>query len=174
MNKRNFVGPNIFYHPKRFVFFLIEKKSKIFFETNFFRKDIENIFRDQKMFDFFLWKIQWTMKISKIRKFFTKHQHSNFHFHSLFHTKSFRKMFGLEKYFSMSFRKIFVSKKYFLEKYFLLLRSKICPGIQKSYLEQRAIVLKIRTARTKKKFPFSPQYCHKTLSIWIEFRGSSV
>ena len=38
---------------------------------------------------------------------------------------------------------------------FLLLRCKISPGIQKSHLAQRAIILNIRTARTNKKLFFS-------------------
>ena len=55
-----------------------------------------------------------------------------------------------------------------------LFRSQMIPRFRKSYLEQRATIIKLRTASTKKKFRIFPQYCHKTPSIWIEFRGSSV
>ena len=71
-----------------------------------------------------------------------------------------------------SFLDFFFDEKFF-DNFFSdhLFRSQISQRFQKSYLEQRAIVLKIRTARTKKKFPFFPQYWH---SGGYQFRGSSV
>ena len=55
-----------------------------------------------------------------------------------------------------------------------LFRSQMIPRFRKSHLEQRATIIKLRTASTKKNFHIFPQYCHKPPSIWIEFRGSSV
>ncbi len=49
-----------------------------------------------------------------------------------------------------TFSKIFLYfKKKVSKKYFYLYRSEICSGIQKSYLENRAVSLKIRTKKIR-------------------------
>ena len=54
------------------------------------------------------------------------------------------KMFGLEKYFSICFEKIFHVENFYFCMNFSLYQSKNFPGIQKSYLENRAMNLNIR------------------------------
>ena len=67
-----------------------------------------------------------------------------------FPKEQFSIFFNLEKYVLIFFRIFFISKNYIFCKIFLLLRPNICSGIQKSYLEQRAMILKSR--KTKKPF----------------------
>ena len=87
-----------------------------------------------------------------------------------FRRKKIRKNFGRKKFRDQKSKHLWSQKKFdqkfsdfFRRKnvrpifFEYLFRSQIFQRFQKSYLEQRAIILKIRTARTKKKFDFLKQ-----------------
>ena len=136
---------------------IVGKKSENFWSKFFWDQNF-SIF-DRKIFR---WKSQWKFKILKLRKCL------NFFFGQK--TKNFGPQKNSTKRFRIFFDEIF-SDNFFSDNLF---RSQMIPRFRKSHLEQRATIIKLRTASTKKKFGLFSQYCHKTPSIWIEFRGSSV
>ena len=78
--------------------------------------------------------------------------------HSFFQRKKNRQKIEIfwSQFFSTKRFRIFFDENVFDPKFFeYLFRSQIFQRFQKSHLEQRAILLKIRTARTKKKDIFS-------------------
>ena len=119
-----------------FGFYNIFSKSfrKCFKAEKKFGKVRKNIFRTQKIFDFFRkksFKNQWKFKKSKFR-FFEKF--SKFWFFIDFSLENYVSdfseiLFGLENFSKMFWKNI--------------IKSKICSGIQKSYLENHTSILKL-------------------------------
>ena len=87
------------------------------------------------------------------KNFDRKNNFSIGHFFEFFDQYFFEHFFFSAHRFFDFFRRFFSTKK--MDRLF---RSQMFQRFQKSYLEQRAIILKIRTARTKKKFNFLYEY----------------
>ena len=106
---------------------LLEKNRKLFFETKHFRNT--NLWKNQ----FKTWKFQNFPKSW------------NFHFfYWLFQRFLFRTFFVSKNMFRFFFEIFFHLETFYLCMDFSLYQSKNFPGIQKSYLENRAMNLNIR------------------------------
>ena len=87
----------------------------------------------------FLTKTYFSIEIS-MKIDFSKNRFSlTFQWKNIFRQKITKNIFIFIRRF------FFISKKIFLKIFFYLYRSKISPGFQKSYLENRAMSLKMRT-----------------------------
>ena len=116
----------MFSRPKHFV----EKVGEIFFEI--------------KKIGGNLWKNQWKTKIPTFRFFdFFSRNFGIFNFHWLFRRFFLRKKNCSKNKFSTFSRKFFDLEKFYFCMDFFLYQSEIFSGIQKSYLENRARILKL-------------------------------
>ena len=99
------------------------------------------------------------MKISRFRFFPGKKSKSqNFDFSLTFQKKKIGKCLVSKNIFSIFSTTFFDLENLYFCMDFFVCQSEISPGIQKSYLENRAIILKIRKTTKTKFLPYFPDF----------------